>query len=344
MKTQRLRSLLPALLCAAALATLGCGHEQSGEVAAERTPSSEVAQNAAPQHELQPESRTVEIEEPSAVAGGEERAEVEARERELAAREEEIAARERLLRERERQARVEEARPAPRPVPRPAEPPAPVPAAEEPEPALEPVPEPVDEAPFEAEEPAEEPMEEPEEAPRTVSVTIPAGTVMDVEFTERVASNTSAPGDTFRVRIANDIREDGVVAIPRGSEIVGVVTEAVPLRRVGGRARLSLKLTDLVLPSGSTVPIDASFVRTGRNETGRDAATIGGGAAGGAILGRVLGKGDRSKGSVIGAIIGAAAGAVIAARTPGEEVVFPAGTVVSLKLDDSVEVRARAGG
>jgi hypothetical protein len=115
----------------------------------------------------------------------------------------------------------------------------------------------------------------------------------------------------------------------------------VPLRKVGGQAKLALRFTDLVLPSGATVPIDASFVQQGRNETGRDAATIGGAAAGGAILGRILNKGNRSRGSVIGAIIGAAAGTAIAARRAGEEVVIPEGSVVSLRLDDSVEVRVR---
>jgi outer membrane lipoprotein SlyB len=131
------------------------------------------------------------------------------------------------------------------------------------------------------------------------------------------------------------------VAIPAGSEILGEVVEAVSPRRVGGQAKLELRFTDLVLPSGATVPIEASFVQKGRNETGRDAATIGGGAAAGAILGRVLKKGDRSKGSVIGAIIGAAAGAVIASRTPGEEVVIPKGTRMGVRLDDSVRVRVR---
>ena len=108
---------------------------------------------------------------------------------------------------------------------------------------------------------------------------------------------------------------------------------------MGGQARLALKFTDLVLPSGKTVPIDASFVQEGRNETRRDAATIGGVAAGGAVLGRILGQGNRSRGGVLGAIIGAAAGTAIASKTPGEEVIIPEGSVVGLRLDDSVRVR-----
>ncbi|HWN45044.1 MAG TPA: TrbI/VirB10 family protein [Thermoanaerobaculia bacterium] len=188
----------------------------------------------------------------------------------------------------------------------------------------------------------EEEREREEEArlPAPLVVNVPAGTVMEVEILEGLSSQTSEPGDIFRARVASDVSSDGAVGIPAGSEIVGVVTEAVPLGKVGGQARLGLKFTDLVLPNGRTVPIDASLVQQGSNETRRDAATIGGAAAGGAILGRVLSKKDRSKGTVIGAIIGAAAGAVLASRN-GEEVVIPEGTKVDLKLDDELEVRAR---
>lgn len=178
--------------------------------------------------------------------------------------------------------------------------------------------------------------------PAPLVVSVPAGTVIEVELLKGLSSQTSEPGDIFRARVASDVSSDGAIGIPAGSEIVGVVTEAVPLGKVGGRARLGLRFTDLVLPSGNTVPIDASLVQQGANETRRDAATIGGAAAGGAILGRVLSKKDRSRGTVIGAIIGAAAGAVLASRN-GEEVVIPEGTRLDLKLDGDVEVRARRG-
>jgi outer membrane lipoprotein SlyB len=166
---------------------------------------------------------------------------------------------------------------------------------------------------------------------------------MEIELLEGLSSQTSEPGDIFRARVSSDVSTDGAVGIPAGAEVVGVVTEAVPLGKVGGRAKLGLKFTDLVLPNGRTVPIDASLVQQGANETRKDAATIGGAAAGGAILGRVLSKKDRGRGTVIGAIIGAAAGAVLASRN-GEEVVIPEGTRLDLKLDYEVEVRARQQG
>jgi hypothetical protein len=349
MKLKKKSSLPAALLCAVALFTFACNRAEDAQ------PQSEVAQTvpAPPANELRPEPQSVDVEEVTPPSADE--ADVTARERELADREAELDARERRLRELPEVSRpvspsrteTRRAEVAPKPSPKPAVKPRPSPA---PAPASEPVreeprrAEPQPEAEPRSDEPdevAEQPEEQPAREPLITSVTVPAGATFDVEFTKTLASNTSAPGDSFRVRVAHDVMEDGEVAIPAGSEILGEVTEAVPLRKVGGQAKLALRFTDLVLPSGKTVPIDASFVQQGRNETGKDAATIGGAAAGGAILGRILNRGSRGKGAVIGAIIGAAAGTAIASRTPGEEVVISTGSVLSVRLDDSVRVESQ---
>jgi hypothetical protein len=230
-------------------------------------------------------------------------AEVAERERQLAAREAELAAREAEITARESAvADADSETPAP----------AAGPAAEEQ----------VAEAP------------QPPPPPPRVEARLEAGTGFEVEFVGTVSSASSQVGDTFRTRVTRDVYDDrGHLVIPVGSEVVGVVTEAVPLRKVGGRASLGLDFTDLVLSSGETSALSAAFVREGKSESGRDAATIGGAAAGGAILGRILDRDKKGRGTVLGAIIGAAAGTVIASRTAGEEIVIPAGSVVGLELD-----------
>lgn len=262
--------------------------------------------------EAQSQQRVVVVEpEPGQDRGAQ--ADLAARERQIARREADLAAREREL---ERQRKEEATAAADEAAPEDTG------TAEE-SPAAEPAPE----------EPAEAPAPEPE------PVTVPAGTRMEVEFLNDLSSATSSPGDTFRARVASGVTADGALAIPAGSEVLGVVTEAVPLKKIGGKAKLALRFTDLVLPSGTTVPIRASFVEEGPSETKRDAATIGGAAAGGAVIGRILGKGNRSKGAVIGAILGAVAGTAIASKTQGEEVTIPSGTAVRLQLDVPVTVR-----
>ncbi len=342
MRKQDLHSLSIALLSAAALFTFACGRqaeEPQVATATQETRPSEpytvedehIPQATVPKSpELLPEPPPIVVQEPE-IPQEDAAASLEARERRLQERQAELEARERRIREKERQRLTP--RPAPRPeTPKPDEQVAetlPAPVEPEPEPEVEEV------------EPAPEPEPEPEPEVRTVSVSVPAGTTFAAELQGTLSSASSRVGETFRARIVDDVVDGGEVVIPAGSEVVGEVTEAVPLRKVGGRARLAVRFTDLVLPSGSTVPIRATLTEQGRSETGRDAATIGGGAAGGAVLGRVLSRKDRSKGALIGAIIGAAAGAVIASRTPGEEVTIPEGTMVNVELSDSVEVRVR---
>jgi type IV secretory pathway VirB10-like protein len=347
MRSTTKNSILPALVAVAALFAFACnpGEKVPGELPsdhgamAETTAQIPLATVTPELNDLNNPPQSVEVQDD---------ADLLTRERDLAARQADLDARERLVREREGETRAAlrptplrsvEPRPENRPEEREVERDEPAPAREaEPAPArdVEPRDEPAREA-----EPEPRPEPRSERLPALVTyATVPAGTLVDVEFTEKVASNTHREGDTFRVRVTNDVREEGHVVIPAGSEILGQVTEAAPVqRKIGGRARLAVAFTDLVLPSGTRIPIEASFAQQGRSETGRDAATIGGAAAGGAILGRVLKKGNRSKGGTIGAIIGAAAGAVIASRTPGQEVVLEPGTVVSLRLDDPVEVR-----
>jgi type IV secretory pathway VirB10-like protein len=333
-------TLLSAVLCGSALLTFACGRPSEETKTAEATPPPAVRDQA---NELRPEQRAVEVDELTdestpAPPQDQGQADLAARERELAQRQADLDAREQELRARERAPRRPHVS-TPKPVPQPR--------AEEPAPEVSDIdvrPEPPAVAmPDEPEEPGEleEPAApEPEEA-QPEPARVPAGTVLEVEMLDTISSEHSHIGDTFRARVSGNVRADGRVAIPNGSEVMGEVTEAVPLRKVGGQARLAVRFTDLVLPDGTTVPIDASFVQSGRNETGKDAATIGGGAAAGAILGRILSKGDRGKGGVIGALIGAAAGTAIASRTPGEPVTLAAGSVVDLRLEGSVRIRPR---
>jgi type IV secretory pathway VirB10-like protein len=286
-----------------------------------------------PTSELQPRPQSVKIgNAPPAPAPAVERRreerELAARERRLAQRQAALAARERRLSREESQAAAGGAGVAPGPPGAAGEiaaagPAGPAAAPGEPGPAPAPA------------------AESEERQPELLPVTVPAGTSFEVEFTKGLASNTSSAGETFRARIVSDVRRDGAVAIPAGSEVLGVVTDAVGARRIGGQAKLTVKFTDLVLPSGSTVPLRASFVEEGKSRAGRDAATIGGSTAGGALLGRIFSSGSRTRGTIIGALVGAAVGTAIAAQTAGEEVVIPEGSVVALKLDEPLAVKVR---
>ena len=69
----------------------------------------------------------------------------------------------------------------------------------------------------------------------------------------------------------------------------------------------------------------------GRKTDGGDIAKVGAGTAAGAIVGRVIG--GSSKGAIIGGVIGGAVGTQRAVETKDRDVVLPAGTQVTLTLD-----------
>ncbi len=169
--------------------------------------------------------------------------------------------------------------------------------------------------------------------------TLPSGTTLDLIFLDGLSSQTSQAGDPFRARVARDVAHDGVVLIPAGSVVAGSVVEAVPLKKIGGTARLSLTFSAIELTSGSSVDIEATLAEQGKSETKKDAATIGGAAAGGALLGRLVGHGG--KGALIGAVVGGAAGTAVAAKTKGEQVEIPVGTERAIQLNRPVDVTVR---
>ena len=171
-------------------------------------------------------------------------------------------------------------------------------------------------------------------------VTLPAGTLMTVKLSETVGSAANNPGDTIQARTTSDITVGGEVVVPAGSEVTGKVIEAVPLKKIGGRPKLTLQFISVRPPEGDPALIQASYTVVGKSETKKDAGTIAGSAVGGAIIGRIIGhdKGEEARGTAIGGVAGAAAGTAIAAATKGHEIVLPAGSVLQVRLQNSADI------
>src|SRR4051812_40577741 len=184
------------------------------------------------------------------------------------------------------------------------------------------------------------PVAEPRAA-SVISATVPAGTRLAVELARGLSSKESRGGQRGRARVVSPVVEDGVAVIPRGSALLGEVTEAGFPRRLGGRASLAVRFTDLVLPSGATLPVQASYSQQGPNRSKRSAAIVGGTAAGGAIVGHNVNRDNRSRGTLVGALIGAAVGSAVAANTQGPPAVIPGDSVIHVRLRRSVAVRVQ---
>jgi len=166
-------------------------------------------------------------------------------------------------------------------------------------------------------------------------IEIPAGTKIDLALGEPVSSQTAQVGQTVVATLTSPIRVDGEIAVPSGTRVVGRISDAKALAKVGGRARLAIDFERLeVAPEAAAIV--ASWAREGKSETGKDAATIAAGAAIGTVVGNQAKKNDRGK--VIGAIVGAGVGTAVAAATPGEVVELPAGARLEVTLRQATVV------
>jgi len=188
-------------------------------------------------------------------------------------------------------------------------------------------------APVEVEE-AEAPASPPQ-VRQLVRVVVPRSTPIVLDLVQAVSSETAQVGDAVTAELAEPIRVDGDIVVPSGARVTGRVSEAQALKKVGGQSILGLSFDRLESGDGG-VAIAAGFRREGKSETGKDAATIGAGAAIGTVLGNQAKKNDRGK--LIGAIVGAAAGAAVAAKTEGERIELPAGARLELTLQQDVEL------
>jgi hypothetical protein len=164
---------------------------------------------------------------------------------------------------------------------------------------------------------------------------IPAGTHIAVTLRQAVGSKISQPGDSFSATVASPVVVGGVTVIRAGARASGTVVDAKPLGRFKGGATLSLRL-DSVRAQGATYRVASSTVE--RVEAGKGKRTgglIGGGAGLGAIIGGIAGGG---KGALIGGLAGAGAGTAGAGLTGKKDIVIPAETTLTFRLERAVRV------
>ncbi len=160
-------------------------------------------------------------------------------------------------------------------------------------------------------------------------VTIPQGTLLQVRTSESVDSKWAQEGAPVQFVVIRDVRVGGVLAIPRGATVHGVVTETTKSGDLGGRAELALQLTSLDL-GGQSYSLDTDLFKVkGPNKGGETARNIFGGALLGAIIGGIA---DRGAGAAIGAAAGAGTGTAITAATPGPGAWIPAEARVDFHL------------
>jgi hypothetical protein len=163
-----------------------------------------------------------------------------------------------------------------------------------------------------------------------------AETALEVRLTTGLNSKDNKAGDTFTASVEKAVTVNGQTAIPKGAEVNGTVTTAVPSGRMKQRAELWVTLTNVKI-GGKTYDLSTSTAghKEGSKAT-RDVVFIGGGAGAGAGIGAMAGGG---KGAAIGALIGAGAGTAGAMMTGQKDVKFPSESVLRFTLKQEIKIQ-----
>ncbi len=172
--------------------------------------------------------------------------------------------------------------------------------------------------------------------PKVQPITIPAGTNLDVRLTTGLNSKENNSGDTWEGTLDNAVVVGDKVAIPKGADVKGKVTNAVPSGRLKQRAELWVTVTEISVKGKN---YDIATSTTGHKEgskTTRNILFIGGGGGAGAAIGGIAGGG---KGAGIGAAIGAGSGLAGAMLTGKRDVKFPPETLLRFELEQPLTVQ-----
>jgi hypothetical protein len=163
----------------------------------------------------------------------------------------------------------------------------------------------------------------------TGPVTVSTGTLLQLRTSEPVSSKRAKEGTLVDFTVIRDVAVGGVLAIPRGATVHGVVTEVKKAGQLTGSPELALTLTSLDL-GGQNYPLQTNQFKVkgpGKGaETAHDAI---GGALVGTIIGCIAGRGA---GCAIGAGAGAAVGMAGSAASHGPGVWIPSEARVDFHL------------
>lgn len=168
------------------------------------------------------------------------------------------------------------------------------------------------------------------------ALVIPAGTRLRVRLARTLSSKNSQTGEPFSGTLVSPVRVNGQTVIPAGARAQGTVTAAKSMGRFKGQAELALRL-ESVRTDGHTYPVRTSRIeRVEQGKGKRSAIMTGGGAGLGAIIGGLAGGG---KGALIGGLVGGGGGAAGSAFTGNKDIVLPAETVLTFRLERSLTIR-----
>jgi hypothetical protein len=166
--------------------------------------------------------------------------------------------------------------------------------------------------------------------PVPTETSVPSGTFMLVTMSETLDTSTAQAGQVFTATLATNLAANGYVVARQGTTVYGTVAEVSSARRMFGKSKISLQLTQIVI-NGTAFPITTdTYDSDGKSSGGRTARRLLGGAGLGAGIGALAGNAGE------GAAIGALSGVVFSVVQRGNQVQIPAEAQLDFTLTQPV--------
>ena len=127
-------------------------------------------------------------------------------------------------------------------------------------------------------------------APMATEAVLPANSEVVLTMNETVSSKSHRLGEKFSLTVAQDVKVDGAVVIPRGSRAVAQITRRTGKGGFGKSGKMDFVFR-YIDHNGMRIPIEGRHHQAGE---GRTAATVGAVVAAGVIGGLVV-KGKNAK-------------------------------------------------
>jgi hypothetical protein len=141
-----------------------------------------------------------------------------------------------------------------------------------------------------------------------------SGSTIHATLVKPLDARKNRPGDQVMAKTAEDVRSNGRVVIPRGSKIVGHVTEAKAHEQGQAESTLGIAFDHAILKDGSQVPLSLVVQAVGSSATSAaaladDESLMTSGSAAGSMSGATSGTAHTGEGLVGG--VGSTTGGLV---------------------------------
>jgi hypothetical protein len=170
-------------------------------------------------------------------------------------------------------------------------------------------------------------------AAASAQVTVPQGTVVDLQTTSALDSASAQQGDTFSTTVRRSVYVNGNVAIPQSSSVDGRVTEVRPAVLGSQSGVIGVEFFRLVLADGTSYDLSGALTSRSQgdngqmNNTGRRNVIIGG-------------SGRTVIGALSGGAYGTNSGTINSLLSSGSEAQLPSGSNIAMELVSAITIGA----